>query len=77
MNVIMMINFVRTRHCGIVDQYDFDIISMLSLFCHVVGVSECIIMGIPMTIGTGLFKLLHKYPLHPCETDAENAPNLL
>ncbi|XP_077989635.1 DNA-directed RNA polymerase III subunit RPC1-like [Glandiceps talaboti] len=24
------------------------------------GVSECIIMGIPMTIGTGLFKLLHK-----------------
>lgn len=27
-----------------------------------VGVSECIIMGIPMGIGTGLFKLLHKYP---------------
>lgn len=27
------------------------------------GVSECIIMGIPMSIGTGLFKLLHKYPL--------------
>ena len=26
------------------------------------GVSECIIMGIPMGIGTGLFKLLHKYP---------------
>lgn len=25
------------------------------------GVSECIIMGIPMSIGTGLFKLLHKY----------------
>ncbi|XP_048760931.1 DNA-directed RNA polymerase III subunit RPC1-like [Ostrea edulis] len=24
------------------------------------GVSECIIMGIPMQIGTGLFKLLHK-----------------
>ncbi|XP_013420118.1 DNA-directed RNA polymerase III subunit RPC1 isoform X2 [Lingula anatina] len=24
------------------------------------GVSECIIMGIPMTIGTGLFKLLHQ-----------------
>ncbi|XP_071952923.1 DNA-directed RNA polymerase III subunit RPC1-like [Antedon mediterranea] len=24
------------------------------------GVSECIIMGIPMTIGTGTFKLLHK-----------------
>lgn len=27
------------------------------------GVSECIIMGIPMTVGTGLFQLLHKYPL--------------
>ncbi|XP_040983078.1 DNA-directed RNA polymerase III subunit RPC1 isoform X5 [Aquila chrysaetos chrysaetos] len=26
----------------------------------VCGVSECIIMGIPMNIGTGLFKLLHK-----------------
>merc|ERR1711931_208277 len=24
------------------------------------GVSECIIMGIPMNIGTGMFKLLHK-----------------
>jgi len=24
------------------------------------GVSECIIMGIPMSIGTGLFKLLHQ-----------------
>ena len=26
------------------------------------GVSECIIMGMPMSIGTGIFKLLHKYP---------------
>jgi hypothetical protein len=25
------------------------------------GVSECIMMGIPTGIGTGLFKLLHKY----------------
>lgn len=24
------------------------------------GVSECIIMGMPMTIGTGLFKLLQR-----------------
>jgi len=31
--------------------------------CYFSGVSECIIMGIPMGIGTGLFKLLHKYPL--------------
>ncbi len=29
---------------------------------YVAGVSECIIMGIPMSIGTGLFKLLQKYP---------------
>ncbi|PIK60416.1 putative DNA-directed RNA polymerase III subunit RPC1, partial [Apostichopus japonicus] len=28
----------------------------------VCGVSECIIMGIPMNVGTGIFKLLHKYP---------------
>lgn len=29
------------------------------------GVSECIIMGIPMNIGTGLFKLLHKTDKDP------------
>ncbi|CAB0005729.1 unnamed protein product [Nesidiocoris tenuis] len=28
----------------------------------ITGVSESIIMGIPMTVGTGLFKLVHKYP---------------
>jgi DNA-directed RNA polymerase III subunit RPC1 len=27
---------------------------------EVTGVSECIIMGIPMAIGTGAFKLLYK-----------------
>ena len=26
------------------------------------GVSECIIMGIPIKLGTGLFKLLHRVP---------------
>ncbi|XP_053196870.1 DNA-directed RNA polymerase III subunit RPC1 [Scomber japonicus] len=31
----------------------------------VCGVSECIIMGIPMNIGTGLFKLLHKAEKDP------------
>lgn len=31
----------------------------------VCGVSECIIMGIPMNIGTGLFKLLHKADREP------------
>ncbi|XP_045213702.1 DNA-directed RNA polymerase III subunit RPC1-like isoform X1 [Mercenaria mercenaria] len=29
------------------------------------GVSECIIMGIPMTVGTGLFQLLHKAEKKP------------
>lgn len=28
---------------------------------EIYGVSECIIMGKPMTIGTGLFKLLQKH----------------
>jgi len=28
------------------------------------GVSESIIMGIPVPLGTGIFKLLHKYPFH-------------
>ena len=26
----------------------------------IVGVSECIIMGVPIPIGTGIFKILHK-----------------
>jgi DNA-directed RNA polymerase III subunit RPC1 len=28
----------------------------------IVGVSECIIMGVPIPIGTGLMKLMQKYP---------------
>jgi DNA-directed RNA polymerase III subunit RPC1 len=28
---------------------------------YINGVSECIILGTPMPIGTGLFKLLHNY----------------
>lgn len=28
------------------------------------GVSESIIMGIPIPVGTGMFKLLHKYPFN-------------
>lgn len=27
---------------------------------NIIGVSECIIMGVPIPIGTGIFKLLHK-----------------
>merc|ERR1712228_13296 len=29
------------------------------------GVSECIIMGIPMRVGTGLMQLLHKHKQEP------------
>eukprot|EP00455_Lapot_gusevi_P034843 TRINITY_DN38556_c0_g1_i2.p1 TRINITY_DN38556_c0_g1~~TRINITY_DN38556_c0_g1_i2.p1 ORF type:complete len:104 (-),score=29.83 TRINITY_DN38556_c0_g1_i2:47-358(-) len=29
------------------------------------GVSECIIMGIPIPLGTGLFKLMHRTPRAP------------
>ena len=37
----------------------------ISLFCfsrqdNIIGVSECIIMGVPIPIGTGIFKLVHK-----------------
>lgn len=28
----------------------------------ITGVSESIILGIPISLGTGFFKLLHKYP---------------
>jgi DNA-directed RNA polymerase III subunit RPC1 len=35
----------------------------------ITGVSESIIMGIPMAIGTGSFKLLHKYPLYATKLD--------
>ena len=31
----------------------------------IVGVSECIIMGVPIPLGTGLFKLLHKPAIPP------------
>jgi DNA-directed RNA polymerase III subunit RPC1 len=27
---------------------------------HIAGVSECIITGVPMKLGTGLFKMLHE-----------------
>ena len=42
-------------------------LGVLLTFPHVSvpGVSECIIMGIPMNIGTGLFKLLHKADKDP------------
>lgn len=44
--------------------YSTNMVCSISLVC-VSGVSECIIMGIPMNIGTGLFKLLHKAEKDP------------
>lgn len=35
-------------------------IQLLPNYFIYLGVSECIIMGIPMSIGTGMFKLLHR-----------------
>lgn len=45
-----------------VNPYSLDVehVLIFFFFCPLLGVSECIIMGIPMNIGTGLFKLLHK-----------------
>lgn len=36
----------------------------------IVGVSECIIMGVPIPLGTGLFKILHDRQ----KSDAQNKP---
>lgn len=42
----------------------------------IVGVSECIIMGVPIPIGTGLFKLLHT-PKKPASEHRERRTRLL
>ena len=41
----------------------------------IVGVSECIIMGVPIPLGTGLFKLLHK-PAIPLVVEKKKIPFL-
>jgi DNA-directed RNA polymerase III subunit RPC1 len=40
----------------------------------IVGVSECIIMGVPVPIGTGLFKLVQK---NKCNVRVERRARLL
>jgi hypothetical protein len=37
------------------------------------GVSECIIMGIPMPIGTGLFKLMYQTDMKPDDVPSKAA----
>ena len=36
----------------------------------IAGVSECIITGVPMPVGTGIFKLLQRVPRVPLPTGA-------
>lgn len=42
----------------------FHIFKILAIL-QIHGVSECIIMGTPMTVGTGTFKLMQKYEKKP------------
>ncbi|XP_033840470.1 DNA-directed RNA polymerase III subunit RPC1 isoform X2 [Periophthalmus magnuspinnatus] len=52
-SVLMLASFEKTAD----HLFDAAYFGQKDLVC---GVSECIIMGIPMNIGTGLFKLLHR-----------------
>ena len=52
-SVLMLASFEKTA------DHLFDA-AMHARVDRIVGVSECIIMGIPIPLGTGLFKLLHK-----------------
>jgi DNA-directed RNA polymerase III subunit RPC1 len=36
---------------------------------NIIGVSECIIMGVPIPIGTGIFKLVHKIKGSPVKCE--------
>ena len=40
---------------------------------HIVGVSECIIMGVPIPLGTGLFKLLRDVDKDHCRMSSNGA----
>jgi DNA-directed RNA polymerase III subunit RPC1 len=53
-SVLMLASFERT----IDHLYDAAYHGQKDTIC---GVSECIIMGIPIRIGTGIFQLLYKY----------------
>ncbi len=52
-SVLLLASFERTTD----HLYEAAFFSQEDRIC---GVSESIIMGVPMAIGTGLFKLLHK-----------------
>jgi len=52
-SVLMLASFEKTAE----HLFDAAFFGQKDTVC---GVSECIIMGMPMSVGTGLFKLLHK-----------------
>lgn len=57
-SVLMLASFERTSD----HLFDAAYYGQKDTIC---GVSECIIMGIPMNVGTGIFKLLHKADKDP------------
>lgn len=65
-SVLMLASFEKTTD----HLFDASIHSRKEL---IKGVSECIIMGIPIPLGTGLFKLLHK----PKNTNSVSKQSLL
>ena len=40
---------------------------------HIVGVSECVIMGVPIPLGTGLFKLLRDVDKDHCRISSNGS----
>ena len=48
-----------------------------SLKDSICGVSECIIMGVPMPVGTGLFKLVQRMRATPAAQSAAKPPRKL
>lgn len=61
-SVLMLASFEKTT------DYLFDA-AVNTTVENILGVSECIIMGSPIPLGTGMFKLLHKTSL-----PVENVP---
>ncbi|MGH0129208.1 UNVERIFIED_CONTAM: hypothetical protein FKN15_037832 [Acipenser sinensis] len=61
--IINEIQYTMVNHGMSIDRRH--VMLLADLMSYKVCVSECIIMGIPMNIGTGLFKLLHKTDKDP------------
>ncbi|KAK3283972.1 DNA-directed RNA polymerase III subunit RPC1 [Cymbomonas tetramitiformis] len=68
-NVLMLASFEKTT------DHLFDASSYRGRIDDICGVSECIIMGIPMMVGTGLFRLSHENTVR--EDELPRRPPLL